>query len=124
MNNLAVLADDEFARLDDCAAWMIAPPRSHGVSVFLRYVHGNRESGIWRGFSNLVGAIDTAGNDLAAKRFDCVLVFFQAGQLPAAIGSPVAAIENRDQIFRIDIGRDGKTSTPCEIEGHGRKGIP
>jgi hypothetical protein len=48
--------------------------------------------------SALSGLVDADGQYLSAKGFEFVIVTGQTGQLLPAVGSPIASVEDQDQL--------------------------
>ena len=117
MDDLAIL-DNEFAWLDDFAARIITLPGAHGVRVSLRHAVGDWESNIGACLFRLVFRINRPCNDRRAQCFQFRLFLLNASQLPAAIGSPVAAVEQDDPVSITKTIRQIERSTIDEIKRH------
>ena len=67
--------------------------------------------------------IDARGNDLGAQSVKLPLYSVEAGQLAAAIGSPVTAIKQEVPILGVETVRQVQCSAIDEIDRHFREGI-
>jgi hypothetical protein len=120
-DDISVGADDEFGGLNDLAA--IFPPGTQRIGDVTGHAKSDREVHLIGNFLGLVDGIDASGDDFHAQLVKFVFVFCIADQLTATIGSPVAAIEQDDPIFCIEVIGQAERSATNEINrqlGEGR----
>lgn len=122
MDHCSVRLYQEFGRLDDAAA-LFAPPGAESVRLATGHAICDRERYIGARFKRLLFIVHTGGQKAGAKRFQLHLVLFQAGQLPAAIGSPVTAVKSQNEVFAADCVRERKSSPAGQLQFHGRKPV-
>src|SRR5207247_1809608 len=89
--HLAVGAEHELRGLDDAAA--LLPPGADTIGIFARHAVAERIGKLRSDFLRLVERIDAGSDDLRADAIQFGFSFLEGGQLPPAVGSPVAAVE-------------------------------
>ena len=103
---------------------MNACPASHGVGILFCGAVGDGKGNILCHFLRVCFVICADGNDFRIKLFQGFFFILEADQLPAAIGSPVAAIEQGDQIFGIHVIGNGHGATADQVQGNAWKAVP
>ena len=94
-------ADQKFGRLNETAA--ILPPRTQGVGNCASDAIANGKRNFVRYFACLVDRIDATCDDTDIEVSEFLLVFFEASQLPAAVWSPMAAVEQNDAVASLKL---------------------
>lgn len=112
--HLAVLVEDEFRRLNDAAP--VLPPGAELVGDRARHAVGYRKRHFFLHDSGFVDGFD-AGRDYACTdRLDVILEFRETDQLPAAIGSPVAAVEQNHPVLAVHFPGNVEGSSVDELQ--------
>ena len=99
-NNLAICPHDELRWLNNITP--VFPPRTKLIGYLAGNAVANTERQLRRNFTSFVNRIDAGSHDFGAESIKFLFNFLEADQLPAAVWSPMAAIEKDDAIFRVD----------------------
>ena len=83
----------------------ILPPGPERVGDITCNPITNRKGNLAGHFARFVDRIDACGNYLGAQGVKISLHSVEADQLPAAVGSPVAAIKQEDLVLGVDTVR-------------------
>ena len=102
-HNLVIGAEDEFGRLDNAAA--VFPPRPQRIRNFAGNAFTDREVYLFGNFLGFVFGVAARCDDGNTKFIELCLIFCEADQLSATVGSPVTPVEQDNLVLGIKVSR-------------------